>query len=89
MFLMTAHMRVRRVFRPKSLTGDELRAVEEASLAMDRLRNLKTDSRSPSNPAGQQAGAAVGRSKVRQAADDAVETQTPQQREREEFGTEL
>ena len=89
MFCMTAHMRVRGLFRSKPPTGDELRAVEEAGLAMDRLRNLKTDSRSPSNPAGQQAGAAVGQSKVRQAADDAVDTRTPQQREREEFGTEL
>jgi hypothetical protein len=74
----------------KSLTDDDrLRAVEEARLAEDRLGNLKATSRSFDNPAGQQPGAGVGTSKVQRAAEDAAETETPQQREREEFGTEL
>jgi len=88
---MTALTRVRGLFRRKPLTGDQLRAVEEAGLARDHLGNLKAGSRSLDSPAGQQPGAAVGASvsKVQQAAEDAVETETPQQQEREEFGTEL
>jgi hypothetical protein len=90
-FWMTALTRVRGVFRRKPLTGDQLRAVEEAGLAKDHLRDLKAASRSLDNPAGQQPGSAVGPSvsKVQQAAEDAVDTKTPQQQEREEFGAEL
>jgi len=89
-FRMTAlTKRVSGLLRRKPLTADQLCALEEAGLAKDRLRTLKTDSRSLANPAGQQPGAAVGVSKVRRAAEDAVETDTPQQREREEFGTKL
>jgi hypothetical protein len=86
---MTALTRVRGLFQRKPLTGDQLRAVEEAALAKEQLRDLKANSRSVDNPAGQQPGAAVGPSKVQRAAEDAVETETPQQQEREEFGTEL
>ncbi|MGZ4371240.1 MAG: hypothetical protein ACXVRV_04245 [Gaiellaceae bacterium] len=88
---MTARLRVRGRFRRKPLTGDQLRAIEEAGLAKDHLRDLKAGSHSLDSPAGQQPGAAVGASvsKVQRAAEDAVETATPQQQEREEFGTEL
>lgn len=73
----------------KTLSGDELRSVEAAEVAKEDLRNLKAGSRSLSNPAGQQPGAAVGVSKVQQAAAEAVESETPQQQERKELGTEL
>jgi hypothetical protein len=85
---MTALTRVRGLFQREPLTGDQLRAVEEAGLAKEQLRELKANSRSVDNPAGQQPGAAVGPSKVQRAAED-VETETPQQQERKEFGTEL
>ena len=80
---------MRGLFRPKPLTADRLRAREEARRAEEQLRDLKTNSRSTINPAGQQVGAAVGPSKVQRAAEEAVKTETPQQREREAFGTEL
>jgi hypothetical protein len=82
--------RIKSLFQRQPLTGDQVRAVEEAGLAKDHLRNLKAASRSLDNPAGQQPGSAVGRSsKVQQAAEDAVATESPQQQEREDFGTEL
>jgi hypothetical protein len=77
------------LFRPKPLTADRLRAREEARLMNEQLRELKANARSTINPAGQQPGASVGPSKVQRAAEEAVKTETPQQREREAFGTEL
>jgi len=80
--------RIESLFRRSPPTGDQLRAVEEAGVAKERLRDLKASSHGV-NPAGQQPGAGVGPSKVQRAAKDAVETETPQRREREAFGTEL
>jgi len=88
-FGMTARTNLHGLFRPKPLTVDQLRAREEARVVKEQLRDLKANSRSTLNPAGQQPGAAVGPSKVQRAAEEAVKTETPQQREREAFGTEL
>ena len=89
MFLMAARTKMHGLFRPKPLTADRLRAREEVRVVKEQLRDLKANSRSTLNPAGQQPGAAVGPSKVQRAAEEAVKTETPQQRQREAFGTEL
>jgi hypothetical protein len=51
---MTTLAKIRRLLRDRPLTADRLRALHEAKLAKEHLRNVKTASRSLAGAGSQQ-----------------------------------
>lgn len=81
------HTRGRGLFRRRPLTADSLRALDEARRSKERLVNVKVGKRSIDRPAEHQHGAPLYT--TQRVGEESVATETPQQKERETFGTEL